>query len=248
MKPLFKSSIILVSVLGISLCIHYPLSSQANQFSTPTGKKAILHIAASLDFELTGDTAATAWSKTTWTDLVQTNQTNALRQTRVKIMYSTTGIYCLFWCEDPTITATLQKDFEDLYNEDVVEFFFWTDENHPLYFEYELSPLNHELAILVPNHQGVFFGWAPWHYEGECLTRHKTTILKSGDQTTGWVAECFIPYTLLKPLGNVPPKKGTTWRANMYRLDYDNDQTRWSWQPIRKNFHDYNRFGTILFD
>lgn len=86
-------------------------------------QKAILHIAASLDFELTGDTAATAWSKTTWTDLVQTNQTNALRQTRVKIMYSTTGIYCLFWCEDPTITATLQKDFEDLYNEDVVEFF-----------------------------------------------------------------------------------------------------------------------------
>ena len=150
--------------------------------------------------------------------------------------------------EDPTITATLQKDFEDLYNEDVVEFFFWTDENHPLYFEYELSPLNHELAILVPNHQGVFFGWAPWHYEGERLTRHKTTILKSGDQTTGWVAECFIPYTLLKPLGNVPPKKGTTWIANMYRLDYDNDQTRWSWQPIRKNFHDYNRFGTILFD
>ena len=120
---------ILVSVLGISLCIHYPLSSQANQFSTPTGKKAILHIAASLDFELTGDTAATAWSKTTWTDLVQTNQTNALRQTRVKIMYSTTGIYCLFWCEDPTITATLQKDFEDLYNEDVVEFFFWTSQN-----------------------------------------------------------------------------------------------------------------------
>lgn len=248
MKALTKSSFILTYVLGITLWISIPAMSQGSSFSASTGKKAVLPILVCPDFELTGDTVANTWSKTGWTDLVQTNQTNSFRKTKVKIMYSATGIYSLFWCEDSSITATIQKDFADLYNEDVVEVFFWTDEKHPLYFEYELSPLNHELAILVPNDQGVFFGWAPWHYEGERMTRHKTTILKQGELTTGWVAECFIPYALLKPLGKVPPQKGTTWRANMYRLDYDHGQTRWSWQPIRKNFHDFTRFGTLLFN
>jgi hypothetical protein len=59
-----------------------------------------------------------------------------------------------------------------LYNEDVIEAFFWPDEKNPLYFEYELSPLNYELAILVPNNKGNFFGWRPWHYEGDRKTRH----------------------------------------------------------------------------
>ncbi len=60
--------------------------------------------------------------------------------------------------------------------------------------------------------------------------------------------EFFIPYALMKPLGNVPPTKGDKWRVNMYRLDYDNGNTRWTWQPIQKNFHDYKSFGTMIFD
>jgi len=41
--------------------------------------------------------------------------------------------------------------------------------------------------------------------------------------------------------------KGTRWRANFYRIDYDNNVSEWSWQPTRTNFHDYERFGTLLF-
>ena len=37
----------------------------------------------------------------------------------------------------------------DLWNEDVFEVFLWTDERYPVYFEYEISPLNHELPILA---------------------------------------------------------------------------------------------------
>jgi hypothetical protein len=32
-------------------------------------------------------------------------------------------------------------------------------------------------------------------------------INKDGDAVTSWTAEFFIPYTLLKPLNNVPPQK-----------------------------------------
>ena len=31
----------------------------------------------------------------------------------------------------------------------------------------------------------------------------------------GWRAEVFIPFELLNPLRNVPPKAGTRWRANL---------------------------------
>ena len=51
------------------------------------------------------------------------------------------------------------------------EVFLWPDERDPIYFEYEISPLGRELPILVPNLDGKFLGWRPWHYEGEPARR-----------------------------------------------------------------------------
>ena len=61
------------------------------------------------------------------------------------------------------------------------------------------------------------------------------------------MAEFYIPFELLKPMVQTPPQTGTRWRANFYRIDYDNGQTAWSWLPVPGTFHDYKRFGTILF-
>ena len=83
------------------------------------------------------------------------------------MLYSEKGIYVLFDGTDKTLTATMREDFLDLWTEDVFECFFWTDEKHPIYFEYEISPLGHELPILIPNLDGTFLGWRPWHYEGD---------------------------------------------------------------------------------
>ena len=58
---------------------------------------------------------------------------------------------------DSAIVSTMKGDFLDLWHEDVVEAFFWTDERVPVYFEYELSPLNYELPIMVPNYDGNFY-------------------------------------------------------------------------------------------
>ena len=143
-----------------------------------------------------------------------------------------------------------EGSFSDLFNEDVVEAFFWTDEKVTVYFEYELSPFNFELPILVPNTKGYYLGWRPWHYENGRKTRHATHVYKNNNRITGWSAEFFVPYKLLKPLTNVPPVKGTRWRANFYRMDYDNNNrvSDWSWQLTRTDFHDYERFGTLLFN
>ena len=71
---------------------------------------------------------------------------------------------------DRRLTASFQKDFENLWTEDVFEVFLWTDERYPVYFEYEISPLGFELPILVPNYEGKYLGWRPWHYEGSRKT------------------------------------------------------------------------------
>ena len=66
---------------------------------------------------------------------------------------------------------------------------------------------------------------------------------------TGWRAEIFIPYDLLKPLQNVPPKSGTKWRGNFYRVDYDDGKTTgWDWSRVGASFHDIKNFGTLVFE
>ena len=172
--------------------------------------------------------------------------------TRFKMLYSKTGLYFLMDGTDRKLTATMTEDFMDLWNEDVFEVFLWTDERYPVYFEYEISPLNRELAIIVPNFGGQFLGWRPWHYERDRLIR-KATTTTGGTKTSnaaiqGWRAEFFIPYTLLRPLQNVPPKPGTRWRANFYRMDYDDGtRTQWEWARVGQSFHEYQKFGDLLF-
>lgn len=200
------------------------------------------------NFEITGDGTASAWKKTEWIPLEKRKGVSSYT-TRAKLLYTNDGIYALFSCQDQKITATFQQDFANLWTEDVVEIFFWPDTSSAIYFEYELSPLNYELPILVPNFDGEFLGWRPWQYEGERKTRHATRVVKGGNgDTTAWIAEFFIPFALLKPLQNVPPESGDTWRMNMYRVDYDNEYTSWTWRPVKTNFHDYKSFGSIRFE
>lgn len=200
------------------------------------------------DFMLNGNGNAVEWNTTDYLELPKRRNGAMDYKTKMKILYSETGIYCLYQCEDKIITSTIKADFEDIFNEDVVEAFFWPEESSIIYFEYELSPYNYELPILVPNYNGKFLGWRPWHYEGNKKTRRAATINKEGDQVVSWTAEFFIPYKLMEPLQNMPPKKGMKWRANFYRIDYDKGSTYWSWRPTRKNFHDYESFGTIIFN
>ncbi|MCA9083891.1 MAG: carbohydrate-binding family 9-like protein [Planctomycetaceae bacterium] len=205
------------------------------------------------DFGITGQGDDEQWKKADWVTLNRRGSGTLDYTARFKMLYSSKGVYVLFDGSDRTLTATMQQDFMDLWNEDVFECFFWTDERHPVYFEYEISPLGYELPILVPKLDGRFLGWRPWHYEGERRIQKKVSASggpnSSMAEVTGWRAEVFIPYDLLKPLQNVPPKPGTKWRANFYRVDYDDRKTTgWDWSRVGPSFHDIDHFGTLLFD
>lgn len=206
----------------------------------------------STDFEITGTGSAENWAKKEWIIIPQRAVAGEPLTTKVKVLYSETGIYFLFDCQDKKLTANMNSDFLDLWKEDVVEVFLWTDESIPFYFEYEISPLNYELPLLISNDKGVLLRWQPFHYDPDRQTRHATDVQggekKSNATVTGWTAEFFIPYKLLSPLKNVPPKPGTKWRTNIYRVDYDSKRASWSWQLTSKSYHDYEKFGILLFE
>ncbi len=217
-----------------------------------TGGK-ILRVRPTEDFAVSGSGEAAAWKAVGWEPLHLRVADGQPYATRVKMLYSRTGLYVLMEAEDRRITATMSEDFLDLWNEDVFEFFLWPDERYPVYFEYEISPLGFELPILIPNFGGDFLGWRPWHYEGKRKTQKATTVVggpkQSGARITGWKAEVFVPYELLKPLQNVPPKPGTQWHANFYRVDYDGGKsTSWDWARVGASFHEFPKFGTLVFE
>jgi hypothetical protein len=204
------------------------------------------------DFDVTGDGRSGAWERTAWVDLNRRPGGSHEYRSRFKVLYSDTGLYVLMDGTDSQLTATLEADFEDLWTEDVFEFFLWTDERHPIYFEYEISPLGKELPILIPNFGGQFLGWRPWHYDGPRRIQKAVSIVdgeaRSGARIRGWRAEVFVPYAVLTPLQNVPPRPGTRWRANFYRVDHDGGRpTGWDWARVGDSFHEYQKFGTLLF-
>ncbi|WP_353197191.1 carbohydrate-binding family 9-like protein [Parapedobacter defluvii] len=244
---MYKSLLIIVSSL-ITAC--------SNRESNGDGenKSAVYHVQKAADFQVTGDGSNENWGKAEWIVLAKREQfkDNPL-QTNVKALYSETGLYFLFSCQDNKLTSSMNADFMDLWKEDVAEVFLWPDENYPTYFEYEISPLNHELPILVANTNGDLLRWQPFHYDADRQTDHETAALggekKPGAAVDGWVAEFFIPYKLLIPLNHVPPHKGDRWRANFYRVDYDEPKSvSWLWQLTKNTFHDYESFGSIIFN
>ena len=215
-------------------------------------RKDVLTVKKTSDFNVTGDGHAQEWHQTEWVDIPRRTSVGDGLETKAKVLYSETGMYFLFYCEDNILTSTMEADFMDLWNEDVVEVFLWTDDSKPVYFEYELSPLNYELPILIYNDNDTLLSWQPFYYEENRQTAHATSAQggskKSMAMVDSWIAEFYIPYKLLKPLDNVPPVSGTQWKANLYRIDYDSGQELWSWQLTSGNFHEYKKFGTLFFE
>lgn len=200
-----------------------------------------IHVRATDDFELSVDTTG-KWKNADWIILHPDISDN--RTTHLKILYSKTGMYFLFKNDDKIITSTMKNDFDSLWLEDVAEIFLWPDTSITNYLEYEISPHNKELVMLIVNINGKHSGWHPWQYSGKRRVKHKTKIIPG----RCWYAEVYIPYRLLYPMVLEQPVSGKVWRANFYRSDRDNKITReWSWKTTARSFHEYKRFGYLLF-
>ena len=217
------------------------------------GQTAPLIIRKCDDFTITGKASDSEWNKTSWQVLSKLDSGGKNYVSKFRILYSSKGIYLNFYGEDNKITSRFDQDFQNLFQGDVFEVFFHPDPQTPLYLEYEINQLNKELVLLVPNLKGRAQGWLPWHYENQRRVIKAVQVeggkVELNGSITAWNVELFFPYNLFNPLLNARPVSGTSWNANFYRLDYDSgNMIKWSWAPIDKSFHEFQKFGRIVFE
>lgn len=214
--------------------------------------RADLIVKKTTDFTIDGTGSASQWSTTEWNTINTLPNYFSTYQTSFKLLYSGKGLYVLFTCTDSILTNTIQEDGKALYTEDVIEIFLQPDTSVTHYFEYELSPLGFETPLLIYNYKGELNSWQPFEPKEPRKIQHATQLLKGnkaqGATITGWTAECFIPFELLRPLGGANPESGKRWKANLYRIDYDKGEALWTWKKNSGNFHEFQHFGTIEFE
>ena len=47
----------------------------------------------------------------------------------------------------------------------------------------------------------------------------------------------------------MPPRPHTRWRANFYRVDYDDGRgIGWDWSRVGPSFHEFKKFGVLEFE
>lgn len=189
-----------------------------------------------------------------WTALSPLSRKGESYSTEIKVAYSSSALIVAARCEDRYLRCTKRGDQGDLYLEDVFELFLQTSPDHPTYFEYQVSPLGAELVLLVNQAKDAsFHGWSPWHYEGERRVRKEVKVIggdaEPGASASRWEVSLVIPFGLLKGLENATPCRGTVWRGNFYRLDYDKGvMDKWMLFPVTDGqFHNYWEFGDLKF-
>ncbi|HEA22959.1 hypothetical protein LCGC14_1414120 [marine sediment metagenome] len=207
------------------------------------------------DFNITGKGDNAEWDKTEWSALTKLDPEGSEYKSKFKVLASENGIYVLFQGEDDKITTSDYKDMDKIWKGDVFEVFFQTDTQETKYFEYEVNQFEKQLLLTISNSKnGV--SWIPFNgYDRNTYgTINKVEVLGGPQELDGkitsWSAEVFISYRSLGLLSFVPPKSGTLWSANFYRIDYDTGtEVKWSWSPtIEQSFHDLDKFGTIKFE
>jgi predicted TIM-barrel fold metal-dependent hydrolase len=238
--------------------VYYKNAQRVLGIAPPADQAGGLRVARTADFEVEGQGQNAAWNRAEWQTLRKRTPNGLPYEARIKLLYSAKGLYVLFDGTDKKLTASYEQDFRNLWEEDVFEVFLWPDEAQPIYFEYEISPLGYELPILVSNQNGSLFRWRPWINvdDARAMARsvRKASHIAGGEKRSGstiesWQAEMFLPFDLMQPLANVPPKPGARWRANFYRVDHDDRKTTsWSWVPVERSFHEYQKFGLLEFE
>jgi hypothetical protein len=252
---MLKSSALINTVVFLLIFQNVFLSGFVMAQSDGSREPLVVHKCD--DFNITGKGDNPEWNKAPWLPLAKLDADGQPYESKFKILYSSKGIYLLFHSKDDKITTKDYKDFESIFNGDVVEVFFHPDPRLTVYFEYEVNALDKELILMISNLNGQDLkSWMPWHHGGKNSSRIIRMVDVAGGEKkvngviTSWSAEIFFPYSALGLLPNVPPKSGTIWNANFCRLDYDSGKMiKWSWSPtIEKSFHELEKFRSIKFE
>ena len=175
----------------------------------------------------------------------------AEQKTTAKVLYDDKNLYVAIDNEDRDVWSTLDKHDDKLWTQEADEMFIDADGDGKTYVELQVNPKGATFDSYLPAYRQ---NQNDWESGTKAVVKVDGTINKHDDQDKRWVVEMAIPLAAakgkLKDMKNVPPKVGTEWRVNFFRMDQPTGRpqsgTGWS-PPMVGDFHALDKFGFLVF-
>lgn len=173
------------------------------------------------------------------------------QKTQAKVLWDDKNLYVAFNCDDKDVWTTMDKHDDKLWTQEAVEIFIDADGDGKTYVELQVNPRNATFDSYLAEYRK---NQNDWTSKMKTAVKVDGTLDKRDDTDKGWTVEMAIPLEDAmgkeKTMKNVPPKVGTEWRVNMFRLDmpagHPQMGTGWS-PPMVGDFHALDRFGVLVF-
>jgi len=204
------------------------------------------------DFVPDGNLAKAAWRVASWVE-VERDAFNRVKlpqaATEIASLWTPAYVYFAYRCKYTTLNLfegkDPSKDFDTLWDRDVVEVFLNPHPEHMRhYYEFEVAPNNLWIDLEIDLDKKPF-GNVQWDSGFE----HATNI---DAKNHVWTCEMRIPVAAMN--GTTPLEAKTEWRLNFFRADGPGDDTQrrfLSWSPVHNDtnsFHAPWSFGVIRFE
>lgn len=168
-----------------------------------------------------------------------------------KALWDAENLYVAFDFQDSDVWGSFEKHDDKLWTQEAAELFIDADGDQRTYVELQVSPRNVTFDSWLPAYRQNDNAWdAPM----KTAVQVNGTLDKRGDTDTGWTVEMVIPLSAVKgrqdAMSNVPPKPGTEWRVNLFRMDAPSGkpQQASAWAPpLVPDFHALDKFGVFVF-
>ncbi|MCD6499805.1 MAG: carbohydrate-binding family 9-like protein [Deltaproteobacteria bacterium] len=238
-------------VLVAKIPIGQAVSGTARSESKPPRRYVVRK--ATGPIVLDGKAREADWQKAPFTELFVNSMNGSAMplKTRAKMLWDDKNLYVFFDCEDPDVWAAIKKHDGALWTQEMVELMIDADGNGATYIELQANAAGAIFDSYLPRYRQ---NQNDWESGMKVAVSVQGTLNKKGDKDKGWTVELALPLTSVvgrsKAKVAIPPKSGTTWRANMFRMDVPKGRARmamaWS-PPLKGDFHVLNRFGALVF-
>ncbi len=169
-------------------------------------------------------------------------------RTTARLLWDDRNLYVAFSCEDDDAWARPgRRDDDALWEDEVVEVFVDPLGRGRDYAEIEVSPANVRFDARFASWRSDLAAARRWDSD----VRSAVGVDRGPAGDRGWTVAMALPIAALR--GEAPPPRpGTRWRANLYRLESHNragvaEGSALS-APLRGDFHALDRFAWLAFD
>ena len=232
-----------------SLAVKLPTTSARKDDASArsSSRKQVKNGAIKLDGKL--DEAA-------WKDAPSTGDVRAhdgrragrVRRPSAKLLWDDKNLYVAFEIEDKDVWTTLDKHDDKLWTQEAVEMFIDADGDGKTYVELQANPKGAMFDSYLPSYRENQNDWDSGMKVGGQGRRHASTSATTPTRAgwSRWRSRSRRRSGKEKEMKNVPPKVGTEWRVNFFRMDMPAGKpqpgTGWS-PPMVGDFHALDKFG-----